>query len=73
MGALVFPVVLMKVNKYGVVLALKNLGIFLAQFSTTQIRLDSSAFLYSLLIYACVSIPTDLFLLNHATSQKTET
>ena len=60
----------MKINKYGFVLALKNLGIWLAQFTIAEVRADSPAFVYALIIYACVSIPSDLLLLNHATSEE---
>lgn len=63
----------MKVTGYGVVLALKNLGIWLGQFTLAGIRVDSQAFMYSLLIYCLVSVPTDILLLNHATSKAKET
>jgi len=55
-----------KVSIYGVVMAVKNLGIWLSQYSIAGIRADKPAFFYALLIYAFVSIPSDLLLLNHA-------
>ena len=58
-----------KITVYGVVLALKNLGIWLGQFTIAGIQMDSPAFYYALIMYAMVSIPTDLLLLNHATNQ----
>ena len=62
----------MKITIEGVVLALKNLGIFLTQFTIAGIATDKPAFMYALLIYVLISVPTDLFLLNHATSKAEE-
>lgn len=57
----------MKISVYGVVIALKNLGIWLGQYTVAGITADKPAFFYALLLYVCVSLPTDLLLLNHAT------
>ena len=62
----------MKITGYGVVLALKNLGIWLGQYTLAGIRMDSEAFFYALLIYVFVSIPTDLLLLNHLSQNQKE-
>ena len=63
---------MVKITVYGLVLALKNLGIWLGQYTMAGIRMDSEAFLYALLIYVFVSIPTDLLLLNHLSNQQKE-
>jgi len=55
-----------KITVYGVILALKNLGIWLSQYTVAGISADKPAFLYALLIYVCVSLPSDLLILNHA-------
>lgn len=60
---------MVKITVYGLVLALKNLGIWLGQYTIAGINVDKPAFLYALLIYVCVSIPTDLLLLNHLSNQ----
>jgi len=54
-----------KITVYGVVLALKNLGIWLGQYTAAGISADKPAFFYAMLIYLCVSLPTDILLLNH--------
>ena len=58
-----------KITVYGVVLAIKNLGIWLAQYTAAGISADKPAFFYALLIYVCVSLPTDLLILNHISEQ----
>ena len=64
---------MVKITVYGLVLTLKNLGIWLSQYTIAGINVDKPAFMYALLIYAFVSIPTDLLLLNHLSEQqKTE-
>jgi len=59
-------------SAYGVVLALKNLGVWLGQYTMAGITADKPAFFYALLIYVCVSVPSDLLLLNHAVSSAKE-
>jgi hypothetical protein len=55
----------MKISKEGCILTLKNLGLFLASYTLAGIRTDTLAFAYALLIYAFISVPSDLFLMNH--------
>ena len=59
----------MKITTLGVILALKNLGTWLATLSFTNIREDPALFFWLLLIYACINIPSDLYLMNHATDK----
>lgn len=59
----------MKVTNLGMVLAAKNLGTWLATMSFTNARENPSLFLWLLLIYALINIPSDLFLMNHATKK----
>lgn len=63
---------MVKITVYGLVLALKNLGIWLGQYTMAGIRMESEAFLYALLIYVFISIPTDLLLLNHLSEHQKE-
>ena len=56
----------MKVTTLGIVLAAKNLGTWLATMSFTNIRNDPVLFAWMFLIYALINVPTDLFLMNHA-------
>ena len=56
----------MKVTTLGIVLAAKNLGTWLATMSFTNIRDDPVLFGWMFLIYALINVPTDLFLMNHA-------
>lgn len=63
----------MEISVYGLILATKNLGIWLSQFEIAGIRADKPAFFYALLLYLLISVPSDLLLLNHATSKAEET
>jgi len=57
----------MQVTALGVIMALKNLGLWLgSMFLLADIQANPLAFLYALLIYALVSIPSDLYMLNKA-------
>ena len=48
-------------------MALKNLGLWLGTtFMLVDIQANPTAFVYALLIYGLVSIPTDLYMLNKA-------
>jgi len=60
----------MKITSLGIILALKNLGTWLATMSFTNIRDDPELFLWLFLIYALINVPSDLFLMNHATKTK---
>lgn len=55
----------LKLTTTGVILALKNLGIWLASWSIAQVKADWTQFTYAFVVYALISIPTDLFLGNH--------
>jgi len=59
----------MKITRYGIILTLKNLGIWLTQYTIAGITADKPAFLYALLLYLLISVPSDLVLLNHATTK----
>lgn len=54
----------MKVTILGVIQALKNLGMFFVAYQVADIKADPITFFYALGIYALVSIPSDLYLLN---------
>jgi len=57
----------MKITTLGLVLAAKNLGTWLATMSFTNIRDDPTLFAWLLFIYILINVPSDLFLMNHAT------
>ena len=59
----------MKITSYGIILTLKNLGIWLSQYTIAGITTDKPAFLYAFLLYVLISVPSDLVLLNHATTK----
>lgn len=56
-----------KITKFGVVMALKSLGTFIfATFPTYQTAsVSGGEFLYQVCIFTLISVPTDLYLLNH--------
>ena len=57
----------MKITMLGVITALKNLGLtFLMAWSITDIQANPEAFIYAFIVYALVSVPSDLYLLNRA-------
>mgnify|MGYP001171160579 CR=1 FL=1 len=56
----------MKITILGVIQALKNLGMFFVAYRVADIRADPITFVYALGIYALVSVPSDLYLLNKA-------
>jgi len=60
----------MKITKLGIIVALKNIGSFLTSYTFLGIKADPYQFLYALLIFALISIPSDLFLLNHLTTKE---
>ena len=59
----------MKVTTLGLVLALKNLGTWLATMSFTNIKEDPKMFAWLLVIYVLINVPSDLLLMNHATEK----
>jgi hypothetical protein len=55
----------MKITKMGLIMTLKNLGSWLTSYTLAGIKADVSNFLFMLLIYCLINVPSDLFLLNH--------
>lgn len=62
----------MKITTYGVVLALKNLGTMLASYTVAGIEAEPKVFMFALIVYAFISIPTDLLLMNHLSEKAKE-
>lgn len=60
----------MKVTTKGLILALKNIGAFLASYTASGIKADPYQFCFSLAIFILVTTPADLFLLNHWSEKK---
>jgi len=60
----------MKMTKLGVILAIKNLGMWCASWPIMQIEIEPERFLWGLLIFAMINIPTDLYIANHISSQR---
>lgn len=60
----------MKVTTKGIILALKNIGAFLASYTAAGIKADPYQFCLSLMVFIFVTTPADLFLLNHWTEPK---
>ena len=60
----------MKITTLGIILALKNLGTWLATMSFTNIREDPALFLWLFLVYVLINVPSDLYLMNHASKAK---
>jgi len=56
----------MKITTLGVIQALKNIGVFLGTYYVADIKADPVKFIFAFIIYACISIPSDLYLLNKA-------
>ena len=46
-----------------IIQTLKNLGVWLASYTLADIKVDQSSFLYALLIYTLISVPSDLVIL----------
>lgn len=59
----------MKITTLGLILAAKNLGTWLATMSFTNVREDPATFFWLFLIYILINVPTDLYLVNHATDR----
>ena len=60
----------MELKKEGIILALKNIGVFLGSYTIAGIETDISQFLLAFLVYVLISVPSDLYLMNHATKEK---
>ena len=52
------------INLKGLILTLKNLGSFLATWFIIDIKADLQTFLFALLVYTLINVPSDLFLMN---------
>jgi len=60
-------------QKRGIILALKNIGTYLATFTVTGIKADFSQFMFAFMVYILINTPSDLILLNHwSTEDKKE-
>jgi len=59
----------MKVTTLGIILAAKNLGLWLASMAFTEVVKEPIRFFWMFIIYALINVPSDLFLMNHATSE----
>jgi hypothetical protein len=55
----------MHITVKGLILALKNIGAWLASYTVVGIKADPAQFCFSLLIFVLVTTPADLYLLNH--------
>jgi len=63
----------MKITKLGIITALKNVGVFIGTYTVSGIKANPEQFLFVILTYALITIPSDLYLLNRAhESGKTE-
>lgn len=62
----------MKVSTLGIILALKNMGTWLATLSFTNVYGDPPKFLWLFVIYVLINVPSDLYLMNHATDRAIE-
>lgn len=63
-------VVTMKITILGLIVAAKNLGLFLTSYTAAGIRADPQQFCLALTIYALISVPSDLYMLNHVSKKK---
>lgn len=59
----------MRITLLGIILCLKNLGIWLATWKIAQVKIDIQAFLWAFGIYVLMNIPSDLYLANHFTDK----
>jgi len=59
-----------EITVLGVVLCLKNLGMWLGTMSFTNVRDDPALFAWLLLVYVLINVPSDLLLMNHATRRR---
>jgi hypothetical protein len=59
----------MKITKYGWIFALKNIGTWLASYTIADIRIDPSSFVYALIIFIFINVPSDLLLANHLSTE----
>ena len=61
----------MKITQLGVILACKNVGLWLTSYTVSGIKADPQSFCLALMIYGLISVPSDLFLMNKAEEKGT--
>lgn len=61
-----------KITLEGVIITLKNIGVWLASYTISGIKSDPQSFIFALLIYALITVPSDLYALNHITTHAEE-
>lgn len=60
----------MKITKLGLIQAFKNVGLFLAAYQLSGIQADLTSFIFNATIFICISVPSDLYLLNREKENK---
>ena len=61
---------MLKLKIKGLILALKDLGAYLATWTASGVKADPYQFCWSLFVFMLINIPADLYLLNHWTETK---
>ena len=56
----------LKITRLGVITALKNIGLFVGTYTFLGVQAEPLKFLWALLVYTLISVPSDLYLLNKA-------
>lgn len=56
----------MQITALGIIQALKNIGLFLSTYVIADVQANPEKFIFAFVVYACISIPSDLFLINKA-------
>jgi len=56
----------LKVTTLGIITAVKNVGLMLATYTVAGIKANPEQFALAIVIYVCVSVPSDLYLMNKA-------
>ena len=61
----------MKISIYGIIIALKNIGIYLGTTYPlwSSVQIDPYQFAWAFGIFLITTIPSDLYVLNHATTK----
>lgn len=59
-----------KITTLGIIMACKNIGLWLTSYSFLAVKADPLQFLFSFAIYTLISVPSDLYLLNKAHEKK---
>lgn len=55
----------MEITMLGFIYALKNIGAWLASYTIADVKADPQAVLFNFIIFSLISIPSDLYMLNH--------